>query len=75
MVEDTLIISSESGIANATNETTDWAFEWLGYGMMGLFTMILVFPTLGIFSMLIYEYFSEEAERKAERQRDIDEVV
>jgi hypothetical protein len=60
---------------NATNSTFSWANEWLGYMALGMFSMVLLVPTLGIVGLMVWEYFSDEAERKAERHREIEQVV
>jgi hypothetical protein len=60
---------------NATNSTFNWANEWLGYMALGMFSMVLLVPTLGIVGLMVWEYFSDEAERKAERHREIEQVV
>ncbi|KAH7637311.1 hypothetical protein HUG17_7517 [Dermatophagoides farinae] len=62
-------------IESATNSTSlNWASEWFGYIALCMFSMVLVVPTLGIFGLMIWEYFSDEAERKAERKKEIDEA-
>ena len=60
---------------NATNTTLAWAQEWLGYLALGMFSMVLFIPTLGIVGLMVWEYFSDEAERKAERYKEIEQVV
>ncbi|KAH9511195.1 hypothetical protein DERF_009665 [Dermatophagoides farinae] len=63
-------------IESATNSTSlNWASEWFGYIALCMFSMVLVVPTLGIFGLMIWEYFSDEAERKAERKKEIDEAM
>ena len=63
-------------VESATNSTSlNWASEWFGYIALCMFSMVLVVPTLGIFGLMIWEYFSDEAERKAERKKEIDEAV
>lgn len=64
-----------SAAFNATNSTLAWAHEWLGYLALGMFSMVLFIPTLGIVGLMAWEYWSDEAERKAERQREIEKVV
>ncbi len=44
------------------------------YGSRHVFNGSLV-PTLGIVGLMVWEYFSDEAERKAERHREIEQVV
>ncbi|CAG2118646.1 unnamed protein product, partial [Medioppia subpectinata] len=57
------------------NGTLAWANEWLGYLALGMFSMVLFIPTLGIIGLMVWEYFSDEAERKAERQKEIEQVM
>ncbi|KAI2803697.1 hypothetical protein BLOT_007832 [Blomia tropicalis] len=56
----------------ADNGTLNWASDWLGYIALCMFSMVLLVPTLGIVGLMVWEYFSDEAERKAERQKEID---
>ena len=63
-------------VTNSTaNTTLAWAQEWLGYLALGMFSMVLFIPTLGIIGLMVWEYFSDEAERKAERYKEIEQVV
>ena len=59
----------------ADNGTLNWASDWLGYIALCMFSMVLLVPTLGIVGLMVWEYFSDEAERKAERQKEIDLAV
>ncbi len=59
----------------ADNSTMNWASDWLGYIALCMFSMVLLIPTLGIVGLMVWEYFSDEAERKAERQKEIDVAV
>lgn len=59
----------------ADNTTMSWASDWLGYIALCMFSMVLLIPTLGIVGLMVWEYFSDEAERKQERQKEIDMAV
>lgn len=59
----------------ADNSTMSWASDWLGYIALCMFSMVLLIPTLGIVGLMVWEYFSDESERKAERQKEIDMAV
>lgn len=73
------VVTEIINATNALNETADgtmnWAGEWLGYIALCMFSMVLLIPTLGIVCLMVWEYFSDEAERKAERQKEIEQVV
>lgn len=74
------VVAEVINATNATlNETAEepmsWAGEWLGYIALCMFSMVLLIPTLGIVCLMVWEYFSDEAERKAERQKEIEQVV
>jgi len=69
------LITVSTNATNSTNTTLSWANEWLGYLALGMFSMVLLVPTLGIVGLMVWEYFSDEAERKAERHREIEQVV
>ncbi|XP_054157341.1 calsequestrin-2-like [Oppia nitens] len=82
MSEDTPLLSDNVSdivtVENTTlvdNSTLAWAHEWLGYLALGMFSMVLFIPTLGIIGLMLWEYFSDEAERKAERQKEIEKVI
>lgn len=73
--------TSESDLITVATNTTDstnstaWINEWLGYLALGMFSMVLLVPTLGIVGLMVWEYFSDEAERKAERHKEIEQLV
>ncbi|CAG2174459.1 unnamed protein product [Oppiella nova] len=76
MSEEVLTENITISVSNGTaNNTLAWANEWLGYLALGMFSMVLFIPTLGIIGLMVWEYFSDEAERKAERQKEIEQVM
>lgn len=64
-----------NNLTMADNTTLNWASDWLGYIALCMFSMVLLVPTLGIVGLMVWEYFSDETERKAERQKEIDLAV
>lgn len=68
-------VSLNNNFTESTNATLNWASEWLGYIALCMFSLVLLVPTLGIVGLMAWEYFSDEAERKAERQKEIEQAV
>lgn len=72
------LIDGTADVDNVTvadNSTMNWASEWLGWIALCMFSMVLLVPTMGIVGLMVWEYFNDEAERKAERQKEIDLAV
>lgn len=75
---ESLSVVDSIGLVSANDNTTtglNWISEWVGYIALCMFSLVFVIPTLGIVGLIIWEYFSDEAERKAERKKEIDKAV
>ncbi|KPM09067.1 hypothetical protein QR98_0075970 [Sarcoptes scabiei] len=69
-----VLVESNDHLASSETNITTWnlASEWVGYIALCMFSLVLVIPTFGIVGLMVWEYFSDEAERKAERKKEID---
>lgn len=60
---------------NETSAALNWASDWFGYIALCMFSMVLLVPTMGIVCLMVWEYFSDETERRNERQKEIENCV